>query len=79
VSRSGIALTAWLALISTALAYVLFVRGLRAIPASIAGTLSRAEPLVASPLAVLVLGERLAPHVNRGTVDTVLDKLRAHP
>jgi DME family drug/metabolite transporter len=61
VSVHGIALTAWLALVSTALAYVLFVRGLRGIPASIAGTLSLAEPLVAVILAVLVLGERLAP------------------
>jgi DME family drug/metabolite transporter len=61
VSARGIGLTAWLALASTALAYVLFVRGLRAIPASTAGTLGLAEPLVAVALAVLVLGERLAP------------------
>ena len=39
----------------------MFVRGLRAIPASTAGTLGLAEPLVAVALAVLVLGERLAP------------------
>jgi drug/metabolite transporter, DME family len=57
----GLALTAWLGLVSTALAYVLFVRGLRRIPASTAGTLALAEPLVAVVLAVLVLGERLAP------------------
>ena len=61
VSARGIGLTAWLALVSTALAYVLFVRGLRAIPASTAGTLGLAEPLVAVALSVLVLGERLAP------------------
>jgi drug/metabolite transporter, DME family len=61
VSAHGILLTAWLGLISTALAYVLFVRGLRRVRASTAGTLSLAEPLVAVALAVLVLGERLAP------------------
>ena len=59
LSARGLALTAWLGLASTAFAYVLFVRGLRAIPASTAGTLGLAEPLVAVALAVVVLGERL--------------------
>lgn len=44
-----------------ALAHVLFVRGLRGIPAATAGTLGLAEPLVAVVLAVFLLGERLAP------------------
>ena len=61
VSAHGILLTAWLGLVSTALAYALFVRGLRGIPASTAGTLSLAEPLVAAALAALLLGERLTP------------------
>jgi DME family drug/metabolite transporter len=56
-----IALTLRLGLVFTAFAYVLFVRGLRRILASIAGTLGLAEPLVAVALAVLVLGEHLAP------------------
>ena len=58
-SLHKLALTAWLGLVSTAFAYVLFVRGLRAIPASTAGTLGLAEPLVAVAVAVVVLGERL--------------------
>ena len=61
VSVHGVLLTAWLGLVSTALAYALFVRGLRGVPASTAGTLSLAEPLVAVALAVLLLSERLAP------------------
>jgi DME family drug/metabolite transporter len=59
VSLHGCTLIAWLGLVSTALAYVLFVCGLRGIRASTAGTLSLAEPLVAIALAVLLLGERL--------------------
>jgi DME family drug/metabolite transporter len=58
-SMRGLALIGWLGLVSTALAYILFVRGLRRVPASVAGTLSLAEPLVAVALAVLLLGERL--------------------
>lgn len=60
VGNHGFLLTAWLGLVSTAFAYVLFVRGLRWIPAATAGTLSLAEPLVAVALAVFLLGERLA-------------------
>jgi drug/metabolite transporter, DME family len=67
-SVRGIALIAWLGLVSTALAYVLFVRGLREVRASTAGTLSLAEPLVAVSLAVLFLGERLAPIAVAGGV-----------
>lgn len=61
VSVHGLLLTAWLGLVSTALAYVLFVRGLRGVPASTAGTLSLAEPLVAVTISVLLLGEKLGP------------------
>lgn len=68
VSARGIALTAWLGLATTALAYVLFVRGLRGIPASAAGTLSLAEPLVAVTLAILVLGERPAAQTIVGAL-----------
>jgi DME family drug/metabolite transporter len=59
LSARGVMLTGWLALASTALAYTLFVRGLRQVPASVAGVLSLAEPLVAVLLAVVLLGERL--------------------
>jgi DME family drug/metabolite transporter len=54
----GVALVAWLGLVATALGYVLFARGLRRVPAALAGTLSLAEPLTASVLGVVVLGER---------------------
>jgi DME family drug/metabolite transporter len=60
ITARGALLTTWLAIASTALAYTLFVRGLRTVPASVAGVLSLAEPLVAVLLAVAVLGERLS-------------------
>lgn len=60
LSAHGVLLVVWLGLVCTALAYVLFVRGLRGVPASTAGTLSLAAPLVAVTVSALVLGERLA-------------------
>lgn len=47
-----------LGLVATALAYVLFARGLRSLAPSVAVTLSLAEPLVASALGILLLEER---------------------
>jgi DME family drug/metabolite transporter len=47
-----------LGLLATAVAYLLFVRGLRALRAEQAVTLSLAEPLTAALLGTLVLGER---------------------
>jgi DME family drug/metabolite transporter len=60
LSARGAMLTGWLAFASTAVAYTLFVRGLRQVPASVAGVLSLAEPLVALLLAVFLVGERLS-------------------
>jgi drug/metabolite transporter, DME family len=51
----------WLGLVPTALAYVLFARGLRDVPAAEASTLTLAEPLTAAALGVLVLGEPVTP------------------
>ncbi|MFC4907365.1 DMT family transporter [Actinomadura gamaensis] len=51
---------AWLGPVTTALAYMLFVGGLRTVSAATAGTLSLAEPLVAAVLAVGLLHERLS-------------------
>lgn len=45
---------------TTSLAYILFSRGLKRIPSSSAVTLSLAEPLTASVLGVLVVGEVLS-------------------
>jgi drug/metabolite transporter, DME family len=60
LSPASLALLAWLGLASTAAAYMFFVTGLERVPASTAGTLSLAEPLVAALLGLLVLGERLS-------------------
>jgi len=51
----------WLGLAATAVAYILFTRALTRLPVSYGATLSLAEPLTASLLGVLVLGERLGP------------------
>jgi DME family drug/metabolite transporter len=61
-------LEAWLGLAAVALAYWLFVRGLRHVTAATAGTLSLAEPLVATALGIGVLGEHLAPLVTIGSL-----------
>jgi DME family drug/metabolite transporter len=50
-----------LGLVTTALAYTLFGRGLQHVPLAAAVTLSLAEPLTAGLLGVVVLGERLVP------------------
>jgi DME family drug/metabolite transporter len=63
-----LALVVWLAVPATALAYVLFVRGLARISAGAAGTLSLAEPLVAAALGFTLLGERLPPSAAVGVV-----------
>lgn len=47
----------YLALVPTAVAYVLFARGLGLLPAPTVATLTLAEPVVASTLGVLVLAE----------------------
>ncbi len=50
-----------LGLVATAIAYILFARGLASLPVATAVTLSLAEPLAAALLGVIVLGERLTP------------------
>lgn len=54
----GAAMALWLAAIPTALAYVLFARGLRRLPTGEVATLTLAEPLTAAALGALVLAER---------------------
>ena len=56
----GVALAGYLGLVTTALAYVLFGRGLAVLPAGPVTTLVLAEPLVATALGVALLDERLA-------------------
>jgi DME family drug/metabolite transporter len=58
---SGAALLLYLGLVPTALAYVLYLRGMRSVTATTAAILTLLEPLGSATLAVLFLGERLAP------------------
>ncbi len=57
----GIALVAWLGVVTTAVAYLLFGSGLRQLAAPTVATLTLAEPLTATVLGLMVLGESLAP------------------
>ncbi len=56
----GIALALYLAAFPTVVAYILFARGLRTIPASEATTIILAEPVTALVLGVAALDERLS-------------------
>ena len=49
----------WLGAVTTALAYALFARGLRHLPAATVATLTLAEPLTATLLGLVVLHEHL--------------------
>jgi drug/metabolite transporter, DME family len=57
-SAQGLALAAYLGVLPTALAYVLFARGLSRIGAGETATLTLAEPVTAMALGFAVLGER---------------------
>lgn len=57
---AGVVTVAWLTIGTTALGYVLFARGLAALDAPTVTTLTLAEPLAATVLAVVVVGERLS-------------------
>ena len=57
LQADGIALAVFLGVIPTALAYVLFARGLRRLSASETATLTLAEPLTAGALGAVVLAE----------------------
>jgi DME family drug/metabolite transporter len=54
----GLTLAVYLGAVTTALAYILFAKGLRQIGASETATLTLAEPVTAMALGFLVLGER---------------------
>lgn len=55
----GLLTALYLGCVATALAYILYGRGLRTTPVATAATLALAEPAVAALLGVVVLGERL--------------------
>ncbi len=56
----GLAMALWLGIATIAVAYTLFTWGLERLTAGTAATLTLAEPLTASLLGILVLGERLS-------------------
>jgi drug/metabolite transporter, DME family len=58
-TAAGAGAIAWLSVATIAAAYTLFAAGLRHVDAPTATTLTLAEPLTATAVAVLVLGERL--------------------
>ena len=64
----GLAVTAYLGIVTTVLAYLWYGRGLRTVSAPVAVTLGLAEPVVAAILGLLVLGERLATTAVVGLV-----------
>ena len=57
-SGRGLGLVAWLAVVTVGAGYVLYARGLRAVPPATVGTLTLTEPLIAAVLGILVLAER---------------------
>jgi drug/metabolite transporter, DME family len=56
----GLAVVGYLGVVTTAVAYLLYGRGLRTLSAPVAVTLGLAEPAVAALLGLVVLGERLS-------------------
>jgi DME family drug/metabolite transporter len=57
VTADGAAMIIWLALIPTALAYILYAKGLKGVKPGVASTLILAEPATATILAALLLNE----------------------
>jgi DME family drug/metabolite transporter len=55
----GLAVATYLAVLTTALAYLLYARGLRTTAVTTATTLGLAEPAIAALLGLIVLGEHL--------------------
>ncbi|GAB2465068.1 DMT family transporter [Jatrophihabitans fulvus] len=64
----GVALVAWLGVVTTTVAYLLFGYGLRTLAASTVATLTLFEPLCATVLGVGVLDERLSAAASIGIV-----------
>uniref|UniRef100_A0A7C1JYV6 EamA family transporter n=1 Tax=Caldilinea aerophila TaxID=133453 RepID=A0A7C1JYV6_9CHLR len=64
----GAAVALHLGLIATALAYMLYIRGLTSLPAATAVTAALAEPLTAAMLGIVVLGERVTLSTLSGMV-----------
>lgn len=65
---SGLAMALWLGLVTISIAYVMFTWGLGGLTAATAATLTLGEPLTASVLGIVVLGERLSPLAIGGLI-----------
>ena len=63
---TGLVVAVWLGVVTTAVAYLLFGQGLSRLSASTASTLTLAEPMTATLLGILVLGERLGWSASAG-------------
>ncbi len=63
---NGLGVALHLGIIATAVAYLLFARGLIGVPVATAVTLSLAEPLTAALLGVVIVGESLTPVARIG-------------
>lgn len=59
-TTAGVVMALWLGLATISIAYVLFTWGLSGLTAATAATLTLGEPLTASILGIVVLGERLS-------------------
>jgi Predicted permease, DMT superfamily len=59
-TTSGLVMALWLGLATISIAYVMFTWGLSGLTAATAATLTLGEPLTASVLGIVVLGERLS-------------------
>lgn len=59
-TAAGVTMALWLGLATISIAYVLFTWGLSGLTAATAATLTLGEPLTASVLGIVVLGERLS-------------------
>jgi drug/metabolite transporter, DME family len=64
----GLAMAAYLAVVPTALAYVLFARGLRRLSSGETATIVLAEPVTAAVLGVVALGEHPSPTAGAGAL-----------
>lgn len=71
-SGAGLSMLVYLGVVATTVAYLLFVAGLRGVPAATAQTLGLTEPVVATVLGVAVLGERLGARGAAGALLVLL-------
>ncbi|GLZ34959.1 transporter [Lentzea sp. NBRC 105346] len=67
-STPGMTVALYLALVPTVVAYLLFGAGLKVLPAATVATLTLAEPVVATTLGVVVLGEALTANTVIGAL-----------